>query len=51
MEHAYGKGGMTDSAWNAYDGRMTTPLLRCAPLAAPRGRRHGINDEHLRRGE
>src|SRR5208337_2813553 len=41
---------MTDSTWNAYDGRMTTPLLRCAPLATPRGRCHGKNDEHLRRG-
>ena len=41
---------MTDSTWNAYDGRMTTPLLRCAPLATPRGRCHGIHDEHLRRG-
>jgi hypothetical protein len=41
---------MTDSTWNAYDGRMTTPLLRCAPLATPRGRCHGINDEYLRRG-
>jgi hypothetical protein len=50
MEHAYRKGGMTDSTWNAYDGRMTTPLLRCAPLATPRGRCHGIHDEHLRRG-
>jgi hypothetical protein len=50
MEHAYRKGGMTDSTWNAYDGRMTTPLLRCAPLATLRGRCHGIEDEHLRRG-
>jgi hypothetical protein len=41
---------MTDSTWNVYDGRMTTPLLRCAPLATPRGRCHGIHDEHLRRG-
>ena len=41
---------MTDSTWNAYDGQMTTPLLRCAPLATPRGRCHGKNDEHLRRG-
>jgi len=41
---------MTDSTWNADDGRMTTPLLRCAPLATPRGRCHGIHDEHLRRG-
>jgi hypothetical protein len=35
------------------DGRAgfsSTALLRCAPLAAPRGRRHGINDEYLRRG-
>jgi len=24
---------VTDSTWNAYEGRMTTPLLRCAPLA------------------
>ena len=29
---------------------MTAPLLRCAPLATPRGRCHGVNDEHLRRG-
>ena len=29
---------------------MTAPLLRCAPLATPRGRCHGINDEYLRRG-
>jgi hypothetical protein len=50
MEHAYRKGGMTDSTWNAYDGRMTTPLLRCAPLATLRGRCHGIHDEQLRRG-
>ena len=26
---------MTDSTWNAYDGRMTTPLLRCAPWQRP----------------
>ena len=41
---------MTDSTWNAYDRQMTTPLLRCAPLTTPRGRCHGIHDEHLRRG-
>ena len=50
MGHAYRKGGMTDSTWNAYDGQMTTPLLRCAPLATPRGRCHGVNEEHMRRG-
>jgi len=50
MEHAYGKGGMTGSTWNAYDRRMPTPLLRCAPLATPHGRRHGIHDEQVRRG-
>ena len=41
---------MTGSTWNAYHGRMTTPLLRCAPLATPRGRCHGIHEEHLKRG-
>ena len=35
MEHANRKGGMTDSTWNAYDGRITTPLLRCAPWQRP----------------
>ena len=50
MEHAYGKGGMTGSTWNAYDGRMTTPLLRCAPLATPYGRCRGTSEERLRRG-
>jgi hypothetical protein len=50
MEHAYRKGGMTGSTWNAYEGRMTTPLLRCAPLATLRGRCHGIHEEHMRRG-
>jgi len=48
MEHAYGR--RYDSTWHAYDGRMTTPLLRCAPLATPRGRCCGIHDEHQRRG-
>jgi len=48
MKHAYGRG--YDSTWHAYDRRMTTPLLRCAPLATPRGRCHGIKDEYLRRG-
>jgi len=50
MKHAYGKGGMTGSTWNAYDGRTTTPLLRCVPPASPYGRCRGINDEDLRRG-
>ena len=33
--HANRKGGMTDSTWNAYDRRITTPLLRCAPWQRP----------------
>ena len=47
MEHAYGR--RYDSTWHV-DGRMTTPLLRCALLATLHKRCHGVRDESLRRG-
>ena len=43
------EGGETPPGMQRLVGKIT-PLLRCAPLATPRGRCHGINDEHLRRG-
>jgi hypothetical protein len=47
MEHAYGR--RYDSTWHA-EGRMTTPLLRCAPWATLQKRCHGMKGERLRRG-
>ena len=41
---------MTYSTWNAYEGRMTTPLLRCAPLATSSRTLSRHYDEYLRRG-